>query len=164
MRMARDIVSRGLSHGKHRTSSQTIRRTGQCITYAKSMVGKGIKATAHEARTGATPARQIAGRVDVNTFRAAGQSKEKVTPLFAAFGHALADSINRTLQFDSNAEKLAEIVKVIHQVVDEDDRVILQRIDFELDQLGERTQRWRKRLTRNKVKPFPAPTQIGAAK
>jgi ParB/RepB/Spo0J family partition protein len=164
VRAARDIVGRGLS--RMESIERQARLSGAAakdVTHAKSMVGKGMKATARETREGNITAKQISGRVDVNAFKAAGQSKAKASPLFAVFGHAVAESINKMLAFDATSEKLEEIAKVVNQVIEEEDRRILSRIDFELDMISDRASGWRKRLTPNKVKPFPASVKIGGA-
>lgn len=162
VRTAKDIVERALS--RMESIDQSAKLSGakaKDVDHAKSMVGKGVKATASEVRGGTVPASKVASRVDVNTLTAAGRAKGKVTPLFAMFGRALIDNIAKLLKSDSISDKLAEITKVIDQVVDEDDRIVLRQLDFELTEVSARAERWRKRLTPNKVKPFTAPARIG---
>lgn len=160
--VARDIVERALSR------MESIDRQGKLagaqakdIVRAKSFVSKGVKATAGEVREGKIAKSQIRSSVDMNTLRAADRNKEKAPLLFVAFGYKLAESINRTLASDNDAEKLAEIVKVLDYVIDESDKTILRQIDFELGELSVRATTWRKRLAADKVKPFPATAQIG---
>jgi ParB/RepB/Spo0J family partition protein len=162
---ARQIVDRALSRMESiNRSAKLSGAPAEDVKHAKSMVGKGVRATTSEVRGGNIPRSQVASRVDVNTMAAAGRSKVKRTPLFEVFGRALVDSVAKMLERDSVAERLAEIVKVIDQVVEEDDRVVLRQLDFQLGEVGTRAERWRKRLATNKVKPFPAPAQIGGPK
>jgi hypothetical protein len=159
---ARHIVERALSR------MDSISKMGKLsgaeakdIEHAKTMVGRGVKETVKEAKKGTVPASQIGSRVDVNTMRAAGRSKEKATPLFDAFGHKLATDLRKVLESDGAADRLNEIAKALKYVTDEGDKVILRRIDYELSELGARADRWRKRLTPKNIQSFPAQSQIG---
>ena len=165
VRTARDIVGRALSRIDSITKMAKLSgATAKDVEHAKALVGKGVKATVYEAKKGTVPASQIASRVDVNTMRAAGRSKEKATPLFEAFGHKLAQDLRKVLESDGAADKLNEIAKALKHVTDEGDKVILRRIDYELGELAGRATRWRKRLTPNNVQSFPAQAQIGGPK
>lgn len=165
VRTARDIVKRALIRMESiERSAKLSGAPAKDVKHAKGIVGKGVKQTTNDARSGNYPAKQLGSRVDVNTMAAAGMSKGKRTPLFEVFGRALVDSVAKMLERDSVADRLSEIVKVLDQVVDEGDKVVLRQLDFQLNELGARAGRWRKRLVSDKVKPFPAPVQIGGPK
>ena len=83
-------------------------------------VGKAVKQTARQSRSGEVAPKDLRGRVDLNTYRHARDAKRK-SPLFEVFGKQLADSIARMLDGDASAEKLGEIQKAIPDVsLDED--------------------------------------------
>jgi len=145
---AREIVDRAAS--RMATIDQMAKLShakAKDIARAKSFLAKGTKKTAKDVREGKIAKQDIKSQIDLNTMRAADHTKEKPPLLFAAFGHKLAESINKMLAFDDNAEKLAEIAKVLHFVVDQSDKTILRQIGFELGELGVRTTEWRQRLT-----------------
>jgi hypothetical protein len=154
VRVARDIVGRAVSNMESISRSAKISGApAEDVKHAKKMVGHGVKATVKEVRKGEVPTAKIASRVDVNTLIAAGKEKGKRTPFFDVFGRALVDSITKILDRDSNADKLAEIVKVVSQVTDEGDKVILRQLDYQLGEVGDRANRWRKRLSPSSARP-----------
>lgn len=162
VRVARDIVTRALSR------ISTIEQQGKLsgakaadIKQAKQMVGHGVRATVKQVRKGEIATSKAAASVDTNTLAAAGKAKAKPDLLFVAFGYKLAESINKMLALDPVAERLREIEKVLDYVVDPQDKTIVRQIHHELTELELRALDWRNRLTPNKVKPFPAPVQIG---
>lgn len=120
------------------------------LEQAKRQVGKAAKQTAEQARDGIVARKDLRGQVDVNTWRHAREAKKR-SPLFDVFAANLADTIRKMLQDDAATEKLEAIAEVAGDVVLDDDLRLLARIKFELDELGERTVSWGKRLTPNKV-------------
>jgi hypothetical protein len=147
-RAARDIVGRAMS--RMESIARSAKLSGapdEDVEHAKKMVGKGVRATADEARKGTVPTSQIASRVDVNTLVAAGRDRTKISPLFEVFGRALTESIAKALERDANAKKLAGIIKVLDMLTSERDRVVLRQIDFQLNEVSNRAARWRKRLS-----------------
>jgi len=145
VRSAMDILSRTQVRMEQiqKLGSSTKRPTKE-IEQAKRHVGKAAAQTAKDVRAGKVAHRDVRGAVDVHSYRTAKDSKP--TPLFAVFGRALSDSIEKMLRSDIAADKLDEIVKVIGKVTLDDDKACVKRIDFELASLGERTEGWRKRL------------------
>ncbi len=131
------------------------------IRKAKEQVAKGAKETIRQSRAGHVAQKDLRGQVDLNTYRHAKTSKVE-TPLFEQFGKQLADNVRKMLAADVTADKLKEVAKAvtegaIHTSVD---KQIVARIDFELEQLGERTTNWRKRM----VSPSKKVTQLHIAK
>lgn len=116
------------------------------IQQAKRQVGKAVKRTAEQSRKGQVAQKDLRGQVDLNTYRFAKETK-RPSPLFEVFGKQLAETIARMLDGDSAAQKLAEVQKAIPQVTLDDDKLILKRIDYELDGVAERARIWQKRLT-----------------
>lgn len=128
-----------------RASERPVRETEQ----AKRHIGRAVKTTADQVRGGTVTDRDIRGRVDFNAF---AQGRKSPTILFAVMANAVADSLKRTLQNDSDAEKLAEIEKVLSEITQLEDWEGLRRIDVELFNLAERAQGWKKRLTPSREK------------
>jgi len=122
------------------------------VDAAKKHVAKGAKITARESREGTVAQKDLRSQVDVNAFKAAATSKVKESPLFAVFGKGLADSIEKMLNTDKSSEKLNEIAKVVGDVTMEEDHAVLRQIDYQLSELGIRTESWKKRLIPNSVK------------
>lgn len=145
VRSATEILTRAQARMEQieKLGSST-KRPPKEIEQAKRHVGKAAVQTAKDVRAGKVAHRDVRGAVDVHSYRTAKDSKP--TPLFAVFGRALSDSIEKMLRADLAADKLDEIVKVIGKVTLDDDKACVKRIDFELASLGERTEGWRKRL------------------
>ena len=151
---AKEIVERAQSRMEQleRLGKQTSRPAREIET-AKKQVGKGAQRTATEYRKGNVANRDLRGRVDVNAYRAAKDTK--ASPLFAMFARSLADAIHKMLAEDSTAEKLEQIAKTIPKMTLDEDRAALRRIDFALAEHEIKTADWRKRLApRGRVIPF----------
>jgi len=125
------------------------------IEKAKEQVAKAIKATADEARDGSVSKRDLRGRLDSNTYRAAQQAKVK-SPLFAEFGKTIASRIEAMLNSDVNSDKLAEMIGVLDILEAEEDFAIIARVKYALGELSDRALRWDRKLIANKVVPLTA--------
>ena len=153
VRQARDIIGRAQTRMDQVDKEAEISgRSNAELKQAKNIVAKGAKMTIREVNEGKIPSSQVRARVDVNSFKAATISKGKPTPLFAVFGKAVANSIEKMLKDDATATRLNEILKVVGQVSMSEDIEVLERIDFYLGQLSERSENWRKKLIPPKAK------------
>jgi hypothetical protein len=113
--------------------------------YAQSVVD-----TAKQIRDGSLTKRDIRSRVDFNA--SARMRGEPPSPLFAVFANAVADNLKRTLNTDSDSDKLAEIEIVLGQISLLEDWEALRRLDVELINLARRAEGWQKRLIPSKEK------------
>jgi hypothetical protein len=114
------------------------------IENAKQKYGQAATETAQQVRSGSVVHRDIRSRVDFNA--AARTAGERPSPLFAVFANAVADNLRRTLQTDSDAQKLTEIEKVLHNLSLLEDWEAYRRLDVELLNLSKRAEGWHKRL------------------
>lgn len=153
---AREIVERVQSRIEQldRIGKQT-KRPPREVEKAKRHVAKAGQVVADQVRKGRVSHDSIRGQVDVQAFRHTRGAP--ATPLFAVFGKSLADSIEKMLNTDSAADKLAEVVKALGDITLDDDLRIVSRLDFEIGELSERCDTWKKRLTpiSKKLKAFP---------
>jgi ParB family chromosome partitioning protein len=124
---------------------------------AKQHYGRAVADVAREVREGKIARRDIRGRVDIAAAGRAAQS-QRPSPLFAVFANAVADNLRRTVQTDSDADKLAEIERALSQITMLEDWESLRRLDVELFNLGKRAEAWQKRLIppQDKVVHFKA--------
>lgn len=153
---AREILTRASANMKRLDAlGKQGQRPAAEIEKAKQQVAKAIKTTSDEARDGAVAKKDLRGRLDTNTYIHAKEAKVK-TPLFAEFGKVLASRIEGMLATDVNADKLAEMVKVITMIDTDEDKQIVERVKFYLGQLSDRADKWAIRLTQEKVVPFKA--------
>ncbi len=120
------------------------------IKKSKNAISKAAKETAEQSRKGEVATKELRAQVDANAYVA--MTKNSQSPLFAVFGKALADNINRMLKSDSSADKLEHIAGVVDMVVMDDDKTVLRHIDFALAELSQRATSWRLRLTPTKNK------------
>lgn len=134
------------------------------IDAAKQAVAKAVKTTAKGSRAGEIAQKDLRSQVDVNAYKHAQASKAKGTPLFAIFGKALADGINRMLHADSTANRLDEVIKAIPEITMEDDNAIVRRLDFELNELSDRALKYKgkMRLRQDNVTPLKAISDGGS--
>lgn len=148
---ARDIAGRTLARieqiDKAAAGSAQPKRA---IEGAKRSYGRAAAETAKQSRAGKVTQRDLRNRVDFNAM--ARTRGDRPSPLFAVFANVVADNLKRTLQTDADAEKLAEIVKVLPQISLLEDWEALRRLDVELLNLGKRTEGWQKRLIPSKEK------------
>jgi len=153
---AREILTRASANMKRLDAlGKQSQRPAAEIEKAKQQVAKAIKTTTEEARNGEVAKRDLRGRLDTNTYIHAKEAKVK-TPLFAEFGKVLAARIEGMLATDVNAEKLAEMVKVLGIIDTDEDKQIVERVRFYLGQLSDRADKWAVRLKQEKVVPFKA--------
>jgi hypothetical protein len=117
------------------------------IEAAKHHIGRAATKTADDYREDKITKRDLRGQVDVNTYRYARDSGTKNSPLFVSFGNALVAQIERMVNVDTAAEKLSEVHKALPDLTENEDWQIIQKLDLALDQLGDRTANWRKKLT-----------------
>jgi ParB/RepB/Spo0J family partition protein len=155
---AREIVQRTHSRMEQIERSAAATNTPRKqVESAKKHVAKGAKATARDVKEGRVAQKDIRSTVDTKSFESAATSKVKDTPLFAVFGKALADSIEKMLRSDASSEKLEQIAKSVNKVTMDTDRAVLRQLDYQLSELGIRAEGWRKRLipTNEKVVGLP---------
>lgn len=156
VRDAREILTRASANMKRLDSiGKLSKRPAKETEAAKQQVAKAIKTTADQTREGTIAKRDLRGALDTNTYIHAKEAKVK-TPLFAEFGKVLAARIEGMLATDVNAEKLADMVKVLGIIDMDEDRQIVDRVKFYLGQLSDRADKWALRLTQEKVVPFKA--------
>jgi hypothetical protein len=115
------------------------------IEAAKQHIGRAATKTADDYREHKITQRDLRGQVDVNTYRYA-RDAGVTAPLFATFGSALVAQIERMLNVDSAAERLAEVRKALPSITESADWQIIQKLDLALEQVGDRAGVWRKRL------------------
>lgn len=132
------------------------------IDTAKRHIGRAATVTAKDYKEGRIAARDLRSQVDLNTYRYARDSN-KASPLFAAFGNALIGQIERMLNNDAAAEKLAEVRKALGEITESEDRQMVQKLDLALEQLGDRAGDWRKKLTHPSKKIVPLTSIQGRA-
>jgi len=153
---AKDIVSRAQTRiDQIDKVAQKTKRPKKEVDAAKSAIASGAVQTAEAVRQGNVASTQIRAAVDTNAHKAAVRMKEKATPLFAVFGKALATRINHMLSDDASTDHLNEIVDSLHLIDQSDDQNTVTRIDFELIQLGKRTDAWREQLVSKAGKVTP---------
>ena len=100
VREARDICTRAQATIERLDAmGKQGKRPAEEITHAKKQVGKAVKQTARQSRSGEVAHKDLRGRVDLNTYRHARTAK-KQSPLFELFGKQLADSLARMLDDD----------------------------------------------------------------
>lgn len=153
---AREILTRASANMKRLDAmGAQQKRPAKEIEQAKQQISKAIKTTANQAREGTVAKRDLRGTLDTNTYIHAKEAKMK-TPLFAEFGKVIADRIDGMLRTDVNAEKLSEMVKVINLIETDEDKQIVERVQFYLKQLSDRADKWATRLTQDKIVKFTA--------
>jgi ParB-like chromosome segregation protein Spo0J len=135
--------------------------TAKEIETAKRQISKAIGKTAEDLKEGKITHRDLRSSLDVNTYRFAREARVSA-PLFAAFGKTLIEQIERTLNTDSIAEKLAEVRKALPDLTENDDRQMVEKLELALGQLAGRAADWRKRLIHPKVVPLAPVTGKGA--
>lgn len=152
VKSARDIAERAWSRIEHiEKQGKGSQYSARDLDRAKQHVGRGAADTAKQFREGSVSQRDLRGRVDLNAGTRASRAG-RPSPLFATFANAITDNLRRTLQTDSDADKLAEIVKVLGQISLLEDWEALRRLEVELFNLGARTEDWRRRLTPSQEK------------
>ena len=120
------------------------------IERAKQQVGKAVKETVRQSRAGQVAQKDLRGQLDVNAYRFAKGAKR--TPLFAAFGAHLADSLFKVLSSDASADKLREIEAAVDDIELGEDHLVIKRVMFELEGVSDRAVAWQKRIAPNKVR------------
>jgi ParB family chromosome partitioning protein len=151
-RAAMEIVERAWSRMEQldRISSQNKRSHAE-VERAKKQIAKGAKETVREVKAGRVAQRDIRSRVDVNAYRHA-KAEAKISPLFDAFGKALAESISKMLSDDAATPKLQAVVDALGKIETESDQKIVERLLFELGGLEGRAEKWQQRLARKPAK------------
>lgn len=117
------------------------KRPASEIEQGKKAVGKAGTRVARDVRSGKVAPRDIRSKVDVEAYRFAKGAKRQ-SPLFAAFGKALADSIGKVAKDDSIAEKCTEIKKALGKIETDDDIHIVKRLAFECEGASRRFDKW----------------------
>lgn len=121
------------------------------VKAAKEFVGKAAAHVARQVRSGDIAPRDIRGHVGMATFNLAAKAN-KVGPIFRDFCNEVADSLRRTINNDADGEKLLKIEEALSQISILEDWQALRRLQMELVNLGERSERWHNRLTPTKEK------------
>jgi len=151
VRTAKDLTERAFS--RIAQIEKVGRESGRSrleIERTKEKYGQSVVETAAQFRTGKLLQRDIRSRVDFNAM--ARTRGEAPSPLFAVFANAVADNLKRTLNTDSDSDKLAEIEIVLGQISLLEDWEALRRLDVELINLARRAEGWQKRLIPSKEK------------
>lgn len=130
------------------------------IKAAKKQVAKAGKYTAKRVRKGEVLQKDIATTVDVETYRFAKEAKVK-TPTFEKFIKVASNAVAKMLKDDSAAKRITEIVKVLGDIVSEDDRMEVGRLDYELNGLSKRIEGHQKALIPVSKKVTYLPVQGG---
>jgi ParB family chromosome partitioning protein len=147
---ARDVAERALSriHLMDRLAKGS-RQSAAEIERTKEDVADAAKEVAEKIRSGEIKLRDVRREID---FRAGERMRERPSPLFSAYANIVVDSIRRSLQSDSNSDKLAQIERVLGQISLLEDWEALRRLDVELLNLAKRAEGWRHRLTPSQEK------------
>jgi hypothetical protein len=151
IRAAQDLTERAFSRIEQ--IEKVGRESGRSrveIERTKEKYGQSVTETAAQVRGGSLPQREIRSRVDFNAM--ARTRGEAPSPLFAVFANAVADNLKRTLNTDSDSDKLVEIEIVLGQISMLEDWEALRRLDVELLNLARRAEGWQKRLIPSKEK------------
>lgn len=115
------------------------------VDEAKEHLAEAAKSTAEELREGNIAVTDTRASIDVTAYQFAKEA-ERPGPLFELFGKNLADRIAKMLKGDASERQLEEIRKVLDEVTLDEDKRIIARLGFELSELGERVEIWKKRL------------------
>ena len=113
---------------------------------AKKHVGRGAATVARKVRKGVVSPADVGRQVDSEAYSHARKAKKKNSPLFAAFGMNLANSIEKMVNNDSASVKLASVVQALGMIEMESDKDIVKRLQVELRDLEKRAGEWRKKL------------------
>lgn len=124
------------------------------VKSAQGDIAKGAARTAELAARGEIAQRNLRASVDVNAYRFS-RDRKRQTPLFAAFGSTVIAQIERMLNEDATADRLAQVRAALADITENSDKQVVQRIDLALEQLGERADDWRKKLTHPAKKIVP---------
>ena len=112
------------------------------IKAAQASVAKGAKAVAQKAKAGKLSTTEIGSNVDLEAYKNAGSSKPKKQLLFSAFGDALATQLSKTVNTDAASEKLKAVIKSLEMIEQDDDKRVVERLQFELRELAARADEW----------------------
>lgn len=147
VKSAKEIVQRSSARiAEIDKLAKVTQRPAEEVKAAKELVGKAAVTTAGKVRDGSVAQRDLRSQVDVEAMRHARQDKVKPSPLFAVFAKGLSDSLERMLQSDAAADRLAEIANAVSLVAMDEDREVLRRVDFHLGEVAVRATKWQKKL------------------
>ena len=62
--------------------------------------------------------------------------------LFSAFGDALATQLSKTINTDAASEKLKAVIQSLDMIELDDDKRVVDRLNFELQELSSRAGEW----------------------
>jgi hypothetical protein len=145
---AREIAERTLTRIEQQEKLGTQAKQPRTeIEHGKKVIGKAGRATAEDYRKGAVSKRDLRSRVDQRALNVMVADKAKPSPMFAVFAKGLSNSIGSMLRDDAAAQRLTEIVKALPMVSAVEDRQVVNRLQHDLQQLGERAEDWREKLT-----------------
>lgn len=117
-------------------------RPAKEIEKAKDTVGTAGRVVARDIREGRVASRDIRGRVDVETLRAAGKH-EAPSPLFASFGRSLAATLDKMLDSDAVGLKLAEIKDALKNIETDEDLSIVSDVAYACSKVEKRAAKWK---------------------
>lgn len=118
-------------------------------------IAKAAKRVAEGVRSGEVRMKDIRSQIDFRVVDEA-TSKQKESPLFAAFGKRLVDSLLKILDGDTNAEKLEQVAEAVNIITRNEDEQIVRAVDYALSKVERRAGEWRKRIKRRgeEIRPF----------
>jgi hypothetical protein len=163
VRAAEDIVTRAQ---RRMEQMEELARQNKApvrdVEEAKKHIGKAAVETAKAYIKGDVAGRDLKSHLDLKTYRYAREAKLQ-SPLFASFGRALIEQIERMINTDGAADKLAEVRKALGDLTENADKQVVERIDLALAQLSERAENWRGKLhPGKKIVPLVPITGKGA--
>jgi len=112
------------------------------VKAAQASVAKGARAVAKKAKEGRLSTTELGANVDLEAYKSAGSSKPKKQLLFSAFGDALATQLSKTINTDAASEKLKAVIQSLDMIELDDDKRVVDRLNFELRELSSRAGEW----------------------
>lgn len=117
-------------------------RPAKEIEKAKATVGTAGQTVARDIREGRVASRDIRGRVDIESMRAAGR-QEKPSPLFSSFGRSLVATLDRMLDTDTVGIKLSEIKDALKVIETDEDISVVSDVSYACGKVEKRAAKWR---------------------
>lgn len=143
VKQAREIVSRARDRiAKIEQRGTKLGHTSDQVKSAQTSVAQGAKSVAKKAKAGELSTKDLRANVDVEAFKNAGTSKPKKQLLFSAFGDALATQLSKTINTDAASEKLKAVIQSLDIIELDDDKRVVDRLNFELQELSSRAGEW----------------------
>ncbi len=121
------------------------------IEKGRKRIGRAVGETAEQVRKGDVAQNDLRAKVDTNTYQFAREA-ERESPLFCPFVKRLADSIEKMINTDAASERLRETRKFTKQLILEEDRQAVRRLELELALLVGRAEKWQRQLSLKREK------------